>query len=208
MQEIHREDGFEATFVVSTPRDEAWKRLTKDADGRWWIPGVESTADELEVVPESTLRVSKAEEPCKGTEIVITMEDAETGTRITFAQYGFGDGFTSSRPWLESGWWAIRADLFVFFEHGVSPQRHLRPWADLGCGVTESPGGLTVTTVRLGALADQAGVQKGDLLLTIAGSPAVAIRDLSILMRGRRPGTETKLRYLRGTDVLTGVGAL
>ena len=45
MQEIHREDGFEATFVVSTPRDEAWKRLTKDADGRWWIPGVESTAE-------------------------------------------------------------------------------------------------------------------------------------------------------------------
>lgn len=208
MQEIHRDDGFEATFVVSTPRAEAWKRLEKDDDGRWWIPGVESPADELEVVPETMLRTRKAAEPCLGTEIVITLEDADTGTRITFAQFGFGDGFSSRRPWLESGWWAIRADLWVFFEHGVRPERHARPWASPGCSVVEAPGGLLVNGVQPGALADQCGVQTGDLLLTIGGAPVVTIRELSILMRGRRPGTETKLRYLRGGELLTGTGTL
>lgn len=116
--------------------------------------------------------------------------------------------FDGARPWLEAGWWAIRADLWVFFEHGVTAARHARPWASLGCGVVESPGGLTVTDVHPGALAEQAGVQPGDLLLTIAGAPAVNVRELSILLRARRPGTDTKLRYLRGTDVLSGTGSL
>ena len=110
MEELHRDDGFEATFVVSTP-SEAWKRLharrrRRSADDRRAVVDPRrrgSPADELEVVPESTLRVLKADEPCKGTEIVITMEDAETGTRITFAQFGFGSGFTERRAWLESG---------------------------------------------------------------------------------------------------------
>lgn len=208
MQEIHREDGFEATFVVSTPRAEAWGRLERDDDGRWWIPGVEAPADELEVIPETRLRASKATEPCIGTEIVITMEDVETGTRITFAQHGFGDHFTTARPWLEAGWWAIRADLWVFFEHGVRPARHARPWANLGCAVSESPGGLTAGNVEPGALADQCGVRPGDLLLTIGGAPVVSIRELSILLRGRPPGTATKVRYLRGGELLTGAGTL
>lgn len=49
MEERVRDDGYEATFVVATPRDEAWKRLEAakpafDAlphlrPGQWWIPG-------------------------------------------------------------------------------------------------------------------------------------------------------------------------
>jgi hypothetical protein len=73
-------------------------------------PGVEAPADEVSVTPESELRVIKAVEPCKGTEIVITFEDEDTGTRITFVQTGFGDGFAQMKPWLEAGWWAIRAE--------------------------------------------------------------------------------------------------
>ena len=218
MEERRREDGFETTFVVSIPRDEAWKRLEEAAPvsdmlpppraGQWWNPAVEAPADELEVVPGERLRARKAVEPCKGTEIVITMEDADTGTRITFVQTGFGPGFGEQRPWLESGWWSIRADLFVYFEHGVVPGRHLRPWAGIGCDVTESPGGLTLSNVQPGGFADQAGVRDGDLLLTLAGAPAVDIRELSILMRSMRPGAEKKARYLRGGEILSGAGVL
>ena len=83
-------------------------------------PGRRGAADELEVVPGELLRARKATFPCEGTEIVITMEDAETGTRLTFVQNGFGDGFAEQRPWLEAGWWSIRADLFVFFDRGLA----------------------------------------------------------------------------------------
>lgn len=218
MDERHRDDGFEVTFTVSAPRAEAWERLaaaTPAADGlmparpgQWWIPAVEGPADELEVVPGELLRARKATFPREGTEIVITREDAETGTRITFVQNGFGDGFAEQRPWLEAGWWSIRADLFVFFDRGLAPGRHLRPWSSLGCDVHETPGGLTVGAVGTGGLAHQAGVQEGDLLLTVGGAPVVNVRELAVLLRTLRGGSESKLRYARDRQVLTGHGTL
>jgi hypothetical protein len=218
VEERHRDDGFEATFTVSTSREEAWARLESAepaADwlkpprpGQWWIPGVEGPADEIEVVPGERLRARKAAHPCKDTEIVITMEDAGTGTRITIVQNGFGDGFAEARPWLESGWWAIRADLVAYFEHGVALGRHLRPWASLGCDVHETAAGLAVGAVHPGGLAEQAGAREGDLLVTVAGAPVVNIRELSAVMRALRSGNDTKLRYLREREVLTGTGTL
>jgi hypothetical protein len=201
-------DGFEASFVVSTPRADAWKRLEALHDEQWYIPGVEAPADELEVVSESKLRVRKAVEPCKGTEIVITFEDADTGTRITFVQTGFGDGFAEMKPWLEAGWWAIRADLFVFFEHGVHLQRHAKWGASLGCDVTETPGGLVVARVNEAGFAAQAAMQNGDLIVTLHGSPVVNVRELSAVMRAFKPGAEFRATYLRGGEWLQGAGTL
>ena len=219
MRETIRDDGFEATFVVSTPRKEAWDRLreAKPAfdgmgsarEGQWWIPGVEAPADELDVDPPSMLRARKAVEPCKGTEIVITLEDEGTGTRITVVQTGFGPGFSASRAWLTAGWHQILADYVVFFERGVSLGRHATPWWSLGCDVTETPEGLVASDVRADGLAGQAGLQDGDLILHIAGSPVINVRDLSMIFRGPlRAGTEAKVRYLRGTEVRSGKGTV
>jgi hypothetical protein len=207
MEDVHRDDGFATTFVVSVPRVEVWKRLVEvKRDNRWWIPGVESTAEELEVEPESMLRVRKAEEPCKDTVIAMSFEDEGTGTRITFVQNGFGPRFDSARPWLEAGWWAIRADLFVFFEHGVSPQRHGRWGASLGCEVTETPGGLVVSNLRDRGFAADAGMQDGDLVLLLSGSPVVNVRELSALLRGLRAGDAARARWLRNGQMMSGAG--
>ncbi len=219
MEERIRDDGFEATFVVATPRDEAWKRLHGAAPavdglpatrpGQWWIPAIESPADELEVVPEERLRARKGVEPCKGTEIVITMEDADTGTRITITQTGFGTGFAQQRAWLASGWYAIVADLVVFFERGVSIGRHASRWSSISCTVAETDEGLVVERVQDLGFASQAGLQSGDLILQLAGSPVLTVRDLSILTRGPLPtGTETKVRFLRGDQVLERSGTI
>jgi len=208
MEERYREDGFEATFVVTTPRADAWKRLEALHDDEWWIPGVEGPAAELEVVPERLLRARKTLEPCKDTEIVITFEDADTGTRITFVQTGFGSGFTQARPWLEAGWWAIRADLYAFFEHGVQLARHARPWASIGCGVAETPGGLLVSHVADGGFAAQAGLQDGDLIVTLSGSPIVSVRELSAVSRAFKPGDAMRVTYLRNGERLRGTGTL
>lgn len=209
MEEHHRDDGFEATFVVSVPRADAWQRLVDvQRDGTWWIPGVESTAEELEVEPASYLRVRKAEEPCKDTVIAMTFEDDESGTRITFVQHGFGPRFDSARPWLEAGWWAIRADLFVFFELGVSPRRHARWGASLGCDVTESPGGLIVSGVHDRGFAAEAGLRDGDLLLLLEGSPVVNVRELAAVSRSLRTGDAARVRWLRAGEMLSGTGTL
>ena len=219
MEERIRDDGFEATFVVATSRDEAWARLADAApavDGlparrpsQWWIPAIESPADELEVVDGELLRVRKAVQPCKGTEIVVTLEDAEAGTRITITQTGFGSGFAAQRPWLASGWYAILADFVVFFERGVSIGRHATPWSSIGCDVAETDAGLAVTKVRSGGFAAEAGLESDDLILQLAGAPVLTVRDLSILVRGPlATGARTNARYLRGDKILTGAGTL
>lgn len=217
MDERVRDDGFEATFVVATPRDRAWEWLVsarpaiegigEPRDGQWWIPGVEAPADELDVQPGERLRARKAVEPCKGTEIVIVFEDEETGTRITFIQTGFGPTFPERRAWLTAGWHSILADVVVFFTRGASIGRHLSWWYGIGCEVDETDEGLVVRNVAPGAFADQAGVQPGDLILQIDGAPVVNIRELSILMRGPlRTGSTVEARYLRGDEILTGTG--
>ena len=219
MEERIRDDGFEATFVVSIPRADAWRRLEEAAPAvegigeaggdQWWIPGVESPADPLEVRPGEELRARKAEEPCKGTEIVVTLEDEGTGTRITIVQTGFGPGFSAQRPWLASGWAAILADVVAYFERGVSLGRHVTWWSSIGCDVAETDEGLVVARVRDGGFGGEAGLESGDLILQLAGAPVIDVRDLSVLVRGPlRSGTEAEVRYLRGTEVRVGVGTI
>jgi hypothetical protein len=219
MDERDRDDGFEATFVVRTPRAQAWDWLVsarpamegvgEAREGQWWIPGVEAPADELEVKEGELLRARKAIEPCKGTEIVIVFEDEETGTRITFIQTGFGPTFPERRAWLTAGWHSILADLVVFFSRGKSLGRHLSWWYGIGCQVDETDEGLVVRGVEPGAFADQAGMRAGDLILQISGSPVINIRDLSVLSRGPlKTGTETKVRYLRSDEILEGSGTI
>jgi hypothetical protein len=49
-------------------------------------------------------------------------------------------------------------------------------------------------------------MQADDLIVRLAGAPVVDIRELSVLVRGplRRSGTETKVHYLRGNELLAG----
>ena len=215
MKETKRDDGFEATFVVATPRAEAWARLAaagpafdalpKAREGQWWVPAIEAPADELEVKPEELLRVRKAIEPCKGTEITVTLEDEESGTRITIVQTGFGSGFASARPWLTAGWYQILADFVVFFERGVSLGRHASMWWGMGCDVEETAEGLVVRSVAANGYAASAGLQPGDLILQLMGAPVLTINDLSMITRGPfRTGVDAKVRYLRGNAVMTG----
>jgi hypothetical protein len=219
MEHRERADGFEATFVVSVPRAQAWKRLvdaepassalTPPAPGQVWIPAIEGAAEAIETVPEERLRATKVSEPCAGTEIVITFEDEATGTRITVVQTGFGPGFDVSRPWLAAGWDAILADFAAYFERGIPLGRHLTMWWSIGCDVAETPEGLVVGTVNPRGFAERAGLARGDLIVRLAGAPVLTVRDLSMLTRGPlRTGVETEVSVLRGDQVLTATAAI
>ena len=65
-----------------------------------------------------------------------------------------------------------------------------------------------MTDVRRGGFAEQAGMVRGDLILTIAGAPVLTVRELAILVRSFRTGTKEKLRFVRDVEVLTGSGTL
>jgi PDZ domain-containing protein/activator of Hsp90 ATPase-like protein len=213
MEHRERADGFEATFVVSVPRAQAWKRLVDaepvsdaippPAPGQIWIPAIEGAAEEIESVAEERLRATKMTEPCAGTEIIITMEDDASGTRITVVQTGFGEGFGARRPWLAAGWGAIVADFAAYFERGIALGRHLSMWWGIGCDVVETDEGLVVGNVHADGFAARAGLERDDLILRLAGSPVLDVRDLAAVMRGPlRSGVEAKAHVLRGDRVL------
>jgi hypothetical protein len=219
MEERERPDGFEATFVVSTPRARAWEllrsaqpatpSLAAPGPGQRWIPAIEGAAEDIDVVPGELLRARKVTEPCAGTEIVITFEDEASGTRITVVQAGFGPGFEARRSWLAAGWAAILADFVAFFERGVALGRHATMWWSIGCDVSETAEGLVVGGLSDDGFAARAGLARGDLILQLAGTPVLNVRDLAVLVRGPlRAGVDTSARVLRGEQVLTCRGTI
>ena len=181
-------DHFEATFVLGVDRVTAWTRLA-DHPSRW-LPGFDATVTVTERSEGERLHATKDDEPCAGTAIVVTLEDAGTGTRVTVVQSGFGDWMAAAYDMLAVGWRHIVSDLHTYLATGVHARRHLRAWGDLGAGVTAIDGGLRVGTVRRGSLAGRLGLRGDDLLVVLAGAPVSTHDDLVTVLRvlGTQPG--------------------
>ncbi len=206
-------DRFEATFVVRVDRNTAWDRLTRNTIGdsgrteqprAYWLPGFDSSATLTGEERGTQLRLAKDEEPCAGTEILITLEDAETGTRITVVQSGFGDWFRAAYDLMEVGWRHIVADLETYLSTGVHAARHLRPWGDFGAALTPSAGGLRVDAIRTGTLADRLTLQPDDVVVVLSGAPVSTHDDLATVLRvlAQRPG-EVEAEWVRDGELMT-----
>lgn len=200
-------EGFEATFSIAVDRDAAWRRLTETPsepgrEGHFWLPGFDSAVTVVEADEPSRLLVTKDEEPCAGTEIVITLEEAETGTRIHVVQSRFGDWLGSMRPLMEVGWRQIVADLQAYLATGVHARRFLRPFSDFGAATTAADGGLRITNVQAEGLASRLGLVEGDLLVELDGAAVIGLDDLFTLLRLEH-GEPTKAVYIRGGRLVT-----
>ena len=197
-------DRFEATFVLSIDRGAAWKRLTEHPaestgdEHRYWLPGFDAAATVIEEKPEAQLRVTKDEQPCAGTEIVVTLTDNEAGTQITVVQSRFGDWLPAHYEMMAVGWRHIVADLHAYLATGAHAARHLRAWGDLGADTTPAAGGMRVSGVRAGTLADGLGLRDDDLLVVLAGAPVSTYDDLVTVLRvlGTLPG-EVRAEWVR-----------
>jgi predicted metalloprotease with PDZ domain len=201
--------------VVALPVEQTWESLAgaepEPASGDptgWWLPGFESAAEALEVEPHRRLRFRKVSEPCAGTEISITLETAETGTRVTVVQSGFGAWFDEAFEAMAIGWSHIVADLHLYLERGVHGRRHSRPWAGLGCALRSSDTGLEVVDVYPSGFAREAGLEPGDLLLAVGEAPVLVRRELETLMRVYRTGEKVEMTWVRGDEVRSGAAVL
>jgi hypothetical protein len=189
-------DHFEATFVLSTAPATSWSRLTEHpvepeaGHDRYWLPGFDAETTVVEEQEGTRLVVTKDEEPCAGTEIVVTLEADEEGTRITVVQSRFGDWLPAMYDTMAVGWRHIVADLETYLSTGVHARRHLRPWGDLGAAARSDVGGLRVHGVRAGGLAGRLGLREDDLLVVLGGAPVSNQDDLLTVLRvlGDRPG--------------------
>lgn len=203
-------DGFDATFRIQVDRATAWDRLTggraepSPAD-QLWLPGFDSGATVEEVEPGRRLRARKDDEPCAGTDVVVTLEDADTGTTIRVVQSGFGDWLAARYDVMAIGWRHIVADLQLFLTTSVHARRHARPWGDLGAPAVPGDGGLRVGPVAAGGLAHRLGLAEGDLLVTLCDTPMVTLDELMAALRIlHATGAPPSAEWVRDGRLLTG----
>ena len=190
-------DDFETTFVVELDPEAVWEALTErtvegaeahPGDVHYVLAGFPSfppldipgaSCTRIEEKPGRLLRVRKDHMPCAGSEIAVQLESAGTGTRVTVVQSGFG-------PFLD----IVGRDLV--FGHGQQIARDLRLYIErritvpgtrwgrnLGARTGETGVGLEVQEVQPGSFAQTAGLETGDLLLTLNG---IRIHDTAQLM--------------------------
>jgi uncharacterized protein YndB with AHSA1/START domain len=210
------EDRFEATFVVEVERAEVWEALVQDdrtepgGPQRLWLPAFPNgTGEVLELEPERLLRVRKDQFPCEGTEIAITLESTDRGTRVTVVQSGFGAAFEAMLNLLALGWSQIVADLIVFCGRGVVAGRHELPWRDIGFQVRPADGGVEVIgKAAAGSFGEQAGLCEGDLVLAISSAPIIDLQDFTAVARALPPGSKVEVTWLRGRDRMSGSGVV
>ena len=208
-------DHFEATFMLGIDRDTAWQRLTEqpidDSAGteRYWMPGFDASGTVDEQQSPERLRVTKDDAPCAGTDIVVTLELAENGTRITVVQSRFGDWLPARYDMMAVGWRHIVADLQTYLSTGVHARRHLRPWGDLGADVMPEAGGLRIEHLRSDTLAARLGLHDTDLLVVLAGAPVSSYDDLVTVLRvlDRRPAP-VEAEWVRDGELVHGAADL
>jgi uncharacterized protein YndB with AHSA1/START domain len=221
----------EKQFVVAVPRERAWAAFTDSEQLRCWqapvyeidprpggkvhweIPPWPPVDGEVVEVDEPRLLRSTEDAGMLGakTEITVTFETVDGGTRITVTHAGFGDG----PDWGDSfeshslGWSGAIADLVLYLEQGVVSRRFVTPWrTTLGLQVDETPGGLRVIDVAPGGYGEEAGFAPGDVVVRIGGVPIFVRSDLWCVQYAHEAGAPLAAEFARGGELLAGHGRL
>jgi len=209
------EDRFEAEFVVAKPLEKVWESLEKrnDTEAAWlsaWprMPGFEKTGEIIEVEAPRFVRVRKDSEPCKGSEIAVTLESVDNGTRILVVQSGFPAWVKEALESFTIDGNQIIADFVLYLERGIEVSRHSMPWAFAGFTTNEVATGLEVDSVIPGFFAAKAGLQSGDLLMTLGGAPVFSQMCLQAMLRVFTSGEQLEATWVRGRELQRGSGVL
>ena len=214
-------DGFEATFVVDLAPDEVWEALTsRTVDGdsetggevHYVLPGFPSFAplsmsgascSPVEIETGRLFRVRKEHEPCAGTEIAVTLDEAASGTRITVVQSGFGPWLDALRDTFHAHWAQIVADFRLYIERGLTVPGTV--WnANLGAQTKQTPVGLEIVAVDSGGFAESAGMKPADLLLTLCGIRMNDTQQLWTVLALSEIGVSAEVTWARDRESMGG----
>src|SRR5690606_10029256 len=144
-------------------------------------------------------------------EMAVTFEETTTGSRITITRSGFGEGDDWSvrlHPGRMLGWEHVMRDFAAYVETGVRLSRFLRPRSAWGLTGIDGSGGFKVLSVVEGSYAAAAGIEPGDVLISLAGVPIYGRHDVWQLQALFEPGAEVSAEYIRTGEVRTGKAAM
>ncbi len=209
------DDRYEAEFTVQQSVAEVWATLQKrnERELAWLsafprMPPAETTGEVIASEPPHYVRVRKHSEPCKDTDIAVSLTEVDNGTRVLVVQSGFPAWVKESLETFTIGGDQIVNDLILYLERGVEISRHSMPWAFAGFAAQEVGTGLEVSSVIPGTFAANVGLQSGDLLMTLAGAPVYTQVGLQAMLRLLKHGEETEASWVRGRALQTGSSAL
>lgn len=79
----------------------------------------------------------------------------------------------------------------------AAPQEHTQPKPRLGIALDDKEGGVRVKDVTKESIAEQSGIQAGDILLELAGTRVVQSAEVSKIVQRQAPGTWLPIRLKR-----------
>ena len=217
-------DGFEETFIVELEGDAVWETIASrttqresdsDDEVHYVLPGFPSfvpqkvsgaSATLIELDAGRLLRVRKDDEPCAGTEIAVTLEAVDQGTRITIVQSGFGPWLDRLRDTFQAHWTQIVADFRLYIERGLTVPG--TAWSvGLGAQTQETQAGLEIVDVEAGGFGEKAGMEPGDLLLTLRDLRVHDTKQLWTILALTQPGDSAEVTWARGRERMHGKAA-
>jgi uncharacterized protein YndB with AHSA1/START domain len=196
------------TFDLAVPAERVWAAFVDVPPERTWngmLPA--ATLD----AAARTLTWPDGDEEL-GVECSMRLEvtEVETGSRITLTRSGFGDGdlFEVRQTSKLVAWGEAFHDLAVYLASGVDLRRLFDQASATGVQFREEPGGMRVTEVRPDSFGALAGLERGDLVVRLAGAPVFDRDDMWLATRLIAPGTETSVQFLRGAELRESSGPM
>jgi S1-C subfamily serine protease len=101
-------------------------------------------------------------------------------------------------------------DLILYLETGRMVHRHYDGCylSAMGVMYKQAQSGLEVRRVNAGSFGEQAGLEVGDRIVRLAGSPVFTRADIWQQIGLREPGSEITVEFIRGRELMTSSGKL
>jgi uncharacterized protein YndB with AHSA1/START domain len=149
------------------------------------------------------------------TQVHVNLDAQEGGTKINLEHTGLGTGdeWTQAYQEIEAGWRNGLENLASVLENGADLRLVRRPMLgvlldsfdsdiakEIGVPVTE---GVRLDGVIDGMGAQAAGLQKGDVIVSVAGIPVMDFNSLSVVLQKHYAGDELEVAFYRGAEKMT-----
>jgi uncharacterized protein YndB with AHSA1/START domain len=213
---------WEKTFEIAVPVDRVWEAVTNRETLQVLLsppPGQGIPTDHdggtgielLEAVPLEKLRWSQpAGDPPQRAEFTIVFESREVGCSIAVTRFGFGEGEDADIFSVSNGlgWEHGFRDLVMYLETGQMVKRHYNGCTRscLGLSYVETAAGIQVCRVGEKGVGADAGLQRGDRIVRIAGVPIYTRADVWTTNGFHDPGTPVEVEFIRGRELLRATG--
>lgn len=222
---------FHKTFSLSVPVERAWQAFTEPKDIEAWLTG---KIEEADVKPGGRIawapddfgqlvwEIVDAQPPNRltyregpgilpvSTEVTVTLEQEDTGTKVTVTQAGFGEGedWAAHIENVGLGWWQTMATLDLYLRTGVVYDRFFTFTSGIGVVTEEQLAGPVVASVFPDSYGTKTGLQAGDIIVKLGAAPVFTRSDIWMFTREHAMGEQVEVTYVRDGELRTATAEL